>query len=145
MTAPRRAWITAIRPVSVIGAAALASVALSVAPWQVVVRAPQDGASSSAPHLVPLRSAALHCPGPETEGLAGVPAVAGGVMLRFLQARVRRFKRPELAVETWGVRAQAVSFTHLTPPTSALVAISGGAVYSKKKKKKHHRKHRNSE
>lgn len=38
-----------------------------------------------------------------------VPAVAGGVMLRFLQARVRRFKRPELAVATWWLGAQALN------------------------------------
>ncbi|MEI2826969.1 MAG: DUF5719 family protein [Dermatophilaceae bacterium] len=126
MTAPRRAWITAIRPVSVIGAAALASVALSVAPWQVVVRAPQDGASSSAPHLVPLRSAALHCPGPETEGLAGVPAVAGGTTTVYAAAAPAAALDQVMVVE--GAGLMSVSATSAEQPLAQ--TSTRGAVVS---------------
>jgi diguanylate cyclase (GGDEF)-like protein len=42
------------------------------------------------------------------------PAVAGGLMLRFLQARVRRFSHPELAVATWWLGAQALNLWALT-------------------------------
>jgi len=38
-----------------------------------------------------------------------IPAVASGLALRFLQARVRRFKRPELAVLTWWLGTQALN------------------------------------
>ncbi len=85
MTTPSRAWVRVIRPLSVVGGAAAATVALTIAPWQIVVGDPATGAPSTAasPHLVPLRAASLHCPGPETEGLAGVPPVTGGTTMVY--------------------------------------------------------------
>ena len=42
-----------------------------------------------------------------------VPALAGGLILRFLQARVRRIPRPELAVAAWWLGAQAMNLWSL--------------------------------
>lgn len=86
MTAPRRTWVRSIRPLSVVGAAALATVALSVSPWHVVVHPADMVAAGASSHVVPLRAASLHCPGPETEGLAGVPAVTGGASMIYAAA-----------------------------------------------------------
>ncbi|HMT31561.1 MAG TPA: DUF5719 family protein [Dermatophilaceae bacterium] len=71
-------WVRILRAA---GAGAVAGgivFAGSAASGQVHFGAPVVAAAPSTPVGIPVRTASLVCPGPETEGLAGVPAVAGG-------------------------------------------------------------------
>ncbi len=72
-----RAWAGPVRAAAVL----LTGVGLVVAAAQVPATAtlglPAAAATSQPPRVVPVASADLTCPGPETEGLEGIPGTAG--------------------------------------------------------------------
>lgn len=71
-------WARALRA-AILGAAGSGIVlAGSMATGRLDLGAPVVAAVTSAPVGVPVRASTLVCPGPETEGLAGVSAVPGG-------------------------------------------------------------------
>lgn len=71
-------WARAVRAAILAAAGSGIVVAGSMATGQVVAGAPVVAAITSAPSGVPVRASTVVCPGPETEGLAGVSAVTGG-------------------------------------------------------------------
>lgn len=71
------AWKSAVRAAATVLAGGGLVVAAGSVPGTVSLRGPLTTVADNAPRLVPVQSAALSCPGPETEGLQGVAAIAG--------------------------------------------------------------------
>lgn len=72
-----RAWVGPVRATLAVIAGAGLVVAAGQLPGTAALVPPAPIEVTTAPQLLPVTSAVLTCPGPETEGLASVPAVAG--------------------------------------------------------------------
>ena len=72
-----RAWVGPMRAAAAVIIGAGVVVAATQLPGTAALVPPGTPATTHAPQRLPVTSAVLTCPGPETEGLASVPAVAG--------------------------------------------------------------------
>jgi len=72
-----RPWQGAVRAVAVLAVGGALVAASSQVPGTLSLGTPLSAVAEAAPRLVAVQSASLSCPGPETEGLANVPPVAG--------------------------------------------------------------------
>lgn len=70
-------WKGVVRAVATVLAGGGLVAAAAQVPGTLSLGGPVTPVVSAAPRLVPVQSAALSCPGPETEGLQGIAAIAG--------------------------------------------------------------------
>ena len=73
-----RRWAALARPVALVATTAGVVAAVGLVPGRILLDAAAEASPTVTTQGVALQTATLWCPGPETEGLAGVPAVPGG-------------------------------------------------------------------
>lgn len=72
-------WVAVARPIAVLAAGAAITTAAALVPGTVRLGDQAGAPGAALASEVPVRTAQLTCPGPETEGIAGVASVGGGV------------------------------------------------------------------
>ena len=103
-----RAWVGPVRAAAAVIVGAGLVVAATQLPGTAALVPPAPAAATSAPRLLPVSSAALTCPGPETQGLAAVPGVDGTttVLAAVAPAAALRGLLPVAAAGTLTVTAR---------------------------------------
>ncbi len=85
-------WKGATRAGLTVGAGLALVVAAAQVPGTVALGGSTASVTPPPPQLVPVQSATLSCPGPETEGLVGIPAVSGVTTVSAASAPIEALK-----------------------------------------------------
>lgn len=135
-----RAWVGPVRAVATVVVGAGLVVAATQLPGTAALVPPAPAVTAAVPTLLPVTSALLTCPGPETQGLPSVPAVAGTTVVEAVTAPLAALGglRPVTTAGTLTVTAQpsatplgttaargGVLTTRLTGSTDAEISATG--------------------
>lgn len=101
-------WKGAVRAVATVLAGGGLVVAAGQVPGTLSLGRAAPPASDAAPQLVPVQSAMLSCPGPETEGLQGIAAIAGTSTVAAAVAPMEALKAVTLGTGPGALRIRAM-------------------------------------